>query len=138
MENGAHLRDADLTGSVIGAFYEVYNVLRFGFLEAIYSAALEFELRERGHVVQRQMGVTIRYKGFGVGNHRLDMLVEGRLVVEVKSTVQLHPGAGRQVYNYLKATGLGVGLLLHFGPEARFYRFTNGPAPESACREDPR
>lgn len=111
-----------LTYSVIGAFFEVYNTLGFGFLEHIYVQALEYELRARGHRVAREVGVIVRYKGFELAGQRLDMIVDDVLVVEVKSTFKLHPAAARQVYNYLRATSLPTGLLLHFGPEAQFFR----------------
>ena len=111
-----------LTRSVIGAFYEVYNQLGFGFLEHIYMMALERELRARGHHVGREVWVTVYYKGEELGRQRIDMLVDGKLVVEGKATFELRRGARRQLYNYLHATDLQVGLLLHFGPEPRFYR----------------
>jgi len=62
------------------------------------------------------------YKGEELGTQRLDMIVDDKLVVETKSTYELHKAAVRQVYNYLRATRLEVGLLLHFGPEPKFYR----------------
>ena len=117
-----HLIHEPLTRSVIGAFYEVYNTLGFGFLEHIYILALERELRSRGHQVRRESGVCVMYKGEELAYQRLDMIVDDVLIVEVKSTVELHKGAKRQVYNYLRAANLEVGLLLHFGPEPKFYR----------------
>jgi GxxExxY protein len=111
-----------LTHSIIGAFYEVYNHLGFGFLEQIYAAALTRELRARGHHVAREVGVPVLYKGVVIGRQRLDLLVDGTVVTETKATHELHASASRQVYNYLRGTGLRVGLLLHFGPEPRFYR----------------
>ena len=62
------------------------------------------------------------YKGEELAYQRLDMLIDDVLIVEVKSRVELHKGANRQVYNYLRATNLEVGLLLHFGPEPKFHR----------------
>ena len=121
-----------LTYSVIGAFFEVYNTLGFGFLEQFYVAALEWELRARGHRVARQVRVRVMYKGVELGQQRLDMVVDERLVVEVKSTAQLHKHAPRQVYNYLKGSQLEVGLLLHFGPEPAFYRLISSNALSSA------
>jgi GxxExxY protein len=111
-----------LTHSVIGAFFEVYNDLGFGFLEQIYVGALAVELRRRGHVVDLEVGSGVTYKGVEVGSQRLDMVVDKALVVEVKSTIDLHSSARRQLLNYLRATHLELGLLLHFGPKARFYR----------------
>ena len=111
-----------LTHSVIGAFYEVYNTLGFGFLEQVYVMALERELLARGHHVGREVFVPVHYKGEQLVRQRLDMVVDEKLVVEVKSTYELHGAAPRQVYNYLRATHLELGLLLHFGPHPKFYR----------------
>jgi GxxExxY protein len=83
---------------------------------------LEIELRERGHRVGREVGVPVLYKGRELGYQRLDMIVDERLVVETKSTYELPKAAHRQLRSYLQATKLEVGLLLHFGPEANFYR----------------
>ena len=114
--------EARLTGSVIGAFFEVYNTLGFGFLEHLYLMALERELLGRGHQVAREVRVPVVYKEHDLGVQRVDMVVDEKLVVEAKSTYELHPAAVRQVYNYLKATDLEIGLLLHFGPKPTFYR----------------
>ena len=111
-----------LTKSIIGAFYEVYNTLGFGFLESTYVRALENELVARGHTVAREVSFPVMYKGENVGTQRIDMIVDGNVIVETKSTYDLHRSARRQVFNYLRATNLDVGLLLHFGPKACFYR----------------
>jgi GxxExxY protein len=110
------------TDAIIGAFYEVYNTLGFGFLEHIYVMALERELIARGHYVAREVAVRVMYKGEELATQRLDMIVDGLVIVETKSTLDLHKAARRQVYNYLNATNLEVGILLHFGPVASFYR----------------
>ena len=114
-----------LTRSVIGAFYEVYNELGFGLLEQLYARALEIELRRRGHRVNREVLVRVRYKGETIGWQRLDMVVDDVLVVETKSTHRLHEAATRQLFNYLRATHLEVGLILHFGPKPRFHRLVS-------------
>ena len=111
-----------LTHSVIGAFFEVAATLGFGFLEHVYAASLARELHDRGHDVGREVSVPIQYKGEEVARQRLDMIVDGKLIVEIKSTRILHEGSVRQVANYLRATNLELGLLLHFGPRPRFYR----------------
>lgn len=111
-----------LTHSVIGAFYDVYNRLGFGFLEHVYSLALERELRKSGHRVVRELYVTVCYDGKPLTTQRLDMVVDGKLIVEIKSTWELHPSARRQLLNYLRATDLEVGLLLHFGAKPEFHR----------------
>lgn len=116
------LYEEALTRSVIGAFFDVYNVIGYGLLEHLYSAALEHELLTRGHAVARELSVPVTYNGVEIGWQRLDLVVDGRLVIEVKSTPVLAPAATRQLYNYLHATQLRVGLLLHFGPAPQFYR----------------
>ena len=116
------LLEERLTGSVIGAFFEVYNTLGYGFLENLYVAALERELRARGHHVARQVGVRVTYKGQDLGVQRMDLVVDEKVLIEVKSTELLPPVSRRQLFNYLKATNLELGLLLHFGPNPRFYR----------------
>lgn len=124
-----HLIEWQLTQSVIGAFYEVYNTLGFRYLEQVYVAALERELRARDHLVGREVWVPVYYKGEVISRQRIDMIVDGKLVVEVKSTHELHKSAPRQVYNYLRATTLQVGLLLHFGPDPAFYRLVYTEQP---------
>ncbi len=108
--------------SAIGAFYEVYNVLGFGFLESFYVRALEWELRERGHDVGREVGIRMGYKHLDLGIQRLDLIVDGRLVIEAKSTALLPPFSSRQIFNYLRASNLELGLLLHFGPKPAFHK----------------
>ena len=123
-----------LTESVIGGFYEVYNALGFGFLEQVYVAALERELRARGHSVGREVWVPVRYKGEEIARQRIDMIVDERLVIEAKSTQELHKSAPRQVYNYLRATSLQVGLLLHFGPDPHSIdSFTHNRSHRCSC-----
>jgi GxxExxY protein len=111
-----------LTHSVIGCFFEVYRTLKVGLLESLYSRALEWELVGRGHQVAREFGVRIYYKGVQLGVQRIDLVVDETLVVEIKSTQELHTAALRQVYSYLRASNLELGLLLHFGPDPKFYR----------------
>jgi GxxExxY protein len=115
-------REQKVLHSIIGSFYEVYNNLGYGFLERAYELALQRELKARSHSVILEMPMLIMYKGEPLLVQRIDMLVDARIVVEIKSSESLHAGSTRQVYNYLRATGLEVGLLLHFGPRPRFYR----------------
>ena len=116
------LVESALTHSIIGAFYDVYNGLGFGFIEHPYVLALERELKLRGHQVAREVLVEVSYRGEPLCHQRLDMVVDGKLVVETKSTYKLHEAAPRQVYSYLKGTHLEIGLLLHFGPKPSFFR----------------
>ena len=121
MDEGGLLQ-RETTAGIIGSFYEVYNRLGFGFLEQVYSLALERELVERGHLVSREVTVTVSYKGKPLTTYRLDMVVDGKVVVENKSTSILPTFARRQTLNCLRASTLEVALLLHFGPTAKFYR----------------
>ena len=117
-----NLIEERLIHSVIGAFYEVYNDLGFGFLERAYEIALERELKNRSHEVSREVSMIICYKGEPILRQRIDMVVDSRLIIEIKSSESLRSSSTRQVYNYLHATGLEVGLLLHFGPRPWFSR----------------
>lgn len=111
-----------LTHSVIGAFYEVHKELGFGFREYIYALALEQELIAKGHRVDREAAIMVSYRGRPIARQTLDMMVDERLVLEIKASEHLHPNATRQLFSYLCATTLEVGLLLQFGREPKFYR----------------
>jgi GxxExxY protein len=113
---------ADGTGAVIGAFYAVYNTLRYGFLESVYASALEVEFQERGIHYIREMPLVVDYKGRAVGSYRADFFVNGRLVVEQKATSKITQADQRQLLHYLRATNQEIGLLLHFGEKAQFHR----------------
>ena len=119
------LVEEKLTHSILGAFFEVYNALGYGFLEYLYVMALERELLARGHAVAREVGVLVSYKGEELGYQRIDMIVDSKVIIEVKSTQELHKSAARQLRNYLRATTLEVGILLHFGPEPKFFRLVS-------------
>jgi GxxExxY protein len=118
----AELIEKEITSDVIGAFFDVYNIPGFGFLEFVYSLALERELLRRGRTVGREVNVPVIYRGELLTTQRVDIIVDDKVVVEIKSSLILPPTARLQTLNYLRATELEVGLLLHFGPEATFYR----------------
>jgi GxxExxY protein len=118
---GGLLEEA-LTHSVIGAFYDVHNELGFGFREYLYALALERELVARGHLIDREVAVMVHYRGEPLARQTLDMIVDGKIVIESKATERLHPSATLQLFSYLCATNMEVGLLLHFGREPKFYR----------------
>jgi GxxExxY protein len=113
------------TRSIIGAFYEVYNVLGYGLLESAYAAALDEELGARGHHVEREVWVEVHYKGKAVSRQRIDRIVDDRVVLEIKATEVLPRFAKRQLVSYLKVSGNEVGLILHFGPKPEFYRLVS-------------
>ncbi|MFL5619526.1 MAG: GxxExxY protein [Gemmatimonadaceae bacterium] len=118
----SYLLERELTGAIIGAFFECYNRLEFGYLESVYRRALVVELQLQGHRCVREGLIEVLYKGVCVGNYRYDLLVDGRVLVEVKSGDSLPSTAKRQLLNYLRGTEIEVGLLLHFGPQPRFFR----------------
>ena len=119
------LLEREITGEIIGAFYTCYNELGFGFLESVYRRALATEIRARGLHAEQERPIEVLYRGVNVGSFRVDIVVDDRVIIEVKSTSVLGPTDKRQLLNYLRATRIEVGLLLHFGPEAKFYRFAD-------------
>ncbi|WP_376696902.1 GxxExxY protein [Wenzhouxiangella sp. EGI_FJ10305] len=117
---------SDVSEKVIGCCYEVGNTLGAGFLESVYENALSVELVNQGIDHQRQVQVDVQYKGTLVGRYQPDFLVEKRLVVEIKALRELTGQHQAQVLNYLKATGLDVGLLVNFGsPKVQVKRLVN-------------
>ncbi len=118
----ALLMDAGLTDRIIGAFYSVYNELGHEFLENVYENALVIALREIGLAVEHQASLTVRYRSHVVGDFKADLLVEGKIIVELKAVAQLMPAHEAQLVNYLKASGLLVGLLLNFGSRPQIKR----------------
>ncbi len=129
MSDDAEFPQSELTGAVIGAFFEVYNYFRPGYLEAVYAGGLAIELRERGITFIREARLEVRYKGRVAGIYRPDFLVEDRLVVELKTCAVLGELERRQLLNYLRVTGVPLGLLLHFGTEPQVIRVVNRYAP---------
>jgi GxxExxY protein len=103
-----------LSQSVIGAAIEVHRALGPGFLESFYEEALCRELADRGVSFLRQVAVHVLYKGASIGDARLDLLVEQRLLVELKATERCAPIHMAQILSYMKATGLTLGLLINF------------------------
>jgi GxxExxY protein len=103
-----------LTERIIGAAIEVHRRLGPGFLESVYEKALIIELKKRGLAVQDQMDVIISYDGEEVGRHRLDLLVEDTIVVELKAIKNLEDIHFAVVRSQLKAVGRQHGLLLNF------------------------
>ena len=85
------------------------------------------ELRDRGHDAVRELVVAVSYKGLHVAWQRLDMVVDDRVIIENKATEVLSRTAKPQLINYLRATRFEVGVLLHFGPRPKFYRFIDSP-----------
>jgi GxxExxY protein len=117
------LAEQELTGEINRIFFRVYNKFGFGFVETPYVLAMERELRAAGFNVAREASVRLYYDGVELCQYRLDLVVNGKVLIEIKACERLHPAHRRQVMNYLRATSLEVGLLLHFGPTPKFERF---------------
>lgn len=113
---------SDLTGKVIGIFYEVYNELGHGFIESVYEQALSVALAEHKIFFQRQFGIPVWFRGRQVGDFRADLLIDSKLIVELKVGRVIEVAWEKQLLNYLRATQIEVGLLLNFGPTAQFRR----------------
>ena len=107
--------DNELSRQVIGCAFEVSNTLGAGFFEKVYEKALCVELEKTGLHYVCQKSVNVKYKGFIVGEYIADIVVEGKLLLELKALSTLCREHEAQLINYLKATGLSVGLLLNFG-----------------------
>ena len=115
-------KHADLTEKIIGAYYDVYNSLGYGFLEKVYENALVIELRQRGFQVEQQESIEVLYRGHVIGEYFADIVVNGLVILELKAVQKLIDQHQAQLLNYLKATSYEVGLLLNFGPKPQHIR----------------
>lgn len=120
-----HDFSGDLTHEVIGAYYAVFNALPRGLLESAYAGALHHELRRCHLSVEREVPLRVHYRGEVVGCYRADLLVAGRLILELKTVSRLRDPETRQLYHYLRVTRLPLGLLLNFGPMPQVVRVIN-------------
>lgn len=111
-----------LTKQIIGVYYDVYNELGGGFLESVYETAMEIALQEAGLSVERQVPIEVWFRGMQIGAYRADMIVEGKVLLELKSCKALESAHESQVLHYLRATECEVGLLMNFGPTAKYKR----------------
>ncbi|MBF0549141.1 MAG: GxxExxY protein [Deltaproteobacteria bacterium] len=117
---------SELTGKVIGCAMEVHRVLGQGFQEVIYQRALAIEMSKLNIGFSREHKMNIPYKGENIGTRRVDFLVEGQIMVEIKAMVQLEDVHLAQAINYLEASGLKIGLLINFGAASlQFKRVMN-------------
>jgi GxxExxY protein len=112
----------DLTDKALGACFDVAHELGAGFLESVYEKALVVALQQKGLQVERQVPLTVKFRGVIVGEFFADILVEKKLIIELKSVSTLRPEHQAQVINYLKATSIEVGLLVNFGNPKLEYR----------------
>lgn len=113
---------SDLTNKIIKCFYTVYNTLGYGFLEKVYERALCIELRKAGLEANTQFPITVYYDEQQVGEYYADIIVENKVILELKAIETLNEIHGNQLVNYLKATDAEVGLLLNFGSKPEIKR----------------
>lgn len=104
-----------ITRDIIGAAFEVYRELGYGFLEKVYQRAMQVELTLRGRNALLEHRIPVRYKGQPVGEYVADLLVDLQVLVELKVAAEYQTADEAQLLNELKATGLKVGLLINFG-----------------------
>jgi GxxExxY protein len=117
-----------LTDKIIGAFYDVYNQLGYGFLEKVYENALRNKLRKLGLKVKQQAPINVYYDDEIVGEYFADLIVNDTVIIELKAAAVIEKAHVAQLTNYLKATRHEVGLVLNFGPKPTLARrvFENG------------
>jgi GxxExxY protein len=115
-------RNDPLTERIIGVFYEVYNELGFGFLESVYREAMRIALGQAGLQVEAEVPIPVSFRGRPVGVFRADLVVDGRVVIELKTAVSIDKAHEAQVLHYLRASTMEIGLVMNFGPDAKFRR----------------
>ncbi len=113
----------EITDKIIKGFYETYNELGDGFLESVYEHALYVVLTEYGLQVERQRDISVYFRSQIIGNFKADLIVNEKVIVELKAVRVLDHAHEAQLINYLKATNNEVGLLLNFGRKPEFKRF---------------
>ena len=113
---------SDLTGKIIKALYNVYNYPGYGFPERVYENAMMIELRKFGLQYDEQKPIDVYYYRDRIGYYFADIIVENKVIIELKAAEYLMPEHECQLVNYLKATDIEVGLLLNFGKEPKFKR----------------
>ncbi len=126
-----NLKYVELTEQIINCAFEVHKILGIGFLEKVYENAMLEELKSRGLKAESQRGITVRYKNTIVGDYFADIVVEDIIIVELKALDKLNDIHELQIKNYLKATGIEVGLLINFGRSVEVKRkYVQNPEAE--------
>ena len=127
----------DLTEKIIGCAYSVHNTLGAGFLERVYENALAIELTEQGLQFKQQARLGVRYRGREIGEYFADLLIERRVICELKAVDALTRQHEVQLVNYLTATGIDTGLLINFGNRVtvrrKFRHYKHPVHPETSC-----
>lgn len=112
----------DVTDLILKAFFNVYNGLGYGFLEKVYENSMMIELKSLGLNCEKQKPIKVYFKNFNVGEYFADIVVENKVILELKSAEAIIEEHEAQLLNYLKAKEIEVGLLLNFGKKPQFKR----------------
>jgi len=128
------LKYKEVTAKIIGVFYDVYNELGCGFVEAVYVKAMVMALRQAGLKVETNVAVPVSFRGEVIAEFFADIFVEQVVLLELKAVQSFAPAHEAQLLNYLRATPIEVGLLLNFGPKPEFKRM----AFENSRKKGPR
>ena len=117
----------DITEKILAAFFNVYNTLGYGFLEKVYENSLVIKLKQLGFSVEKQKNIKVYFEEHIVGDYFADLIINSKVIIEIKAVDKLCDEHKFQLINYLKATNMEVGLLLNFGKKPEFKRaiFTN-------------
>ena len=116
------LKHKELTDAILKTFYDVYNELGYGFLEKVYQNSMYLELKNKGFHVEAQKKIKVFYKGIEVGEYFADLIVEDKIILELKAADCIVKDFENQILNYLRSTDCEVGLLLNFGRKPEFKR----------------
>ena len=122
MNTDKDLKYKEISDKILKAFYKVYNVFGYGFLEKIYEKSLMIELKKLGLKCVNQHPIAVYYEGEIIGNYIADIIVEGKILIELKSVKTLTIQDESQLLNYLSCTEIEIGLLLNFGPKPQTKR----------------
>jgi GxxExxY protein len=122
MADDGRLLHGEITRKILVTFFEVYNELGSGFLESVYHEALSRALGAKGMRVEREVGVDVFFRRAVIGRFYADMVVDDRVIIELKAARTLAPEHEAQLLHYLRGTAMEVGLLLNFGPRPQFKR----------------
>jgi GxxExxY protein len=114
--------DEQLTGQIIQAFYKVYNTLGHGFIESVYHNSMIVEFVNSGISIETEKPIAVYYQDRVVGAFSADLVIESKVILELKSKEALHPAHEAQLTNYLRATDIELGFLFNFGKQAEFKR----------------
>jgi len=127
------MKHKELTAKIIECAYKVHNTLGFGFLETVYQNSFLIELIKSGLRSEKEKKIQVYYDNQLVGDYMADIIVEDKVILELKSVKDLHPAHEAQLINYLKATGLEVGLLINFGESVEIKRKVFSHQPPEDC-----